>query len=243
MIADKVEHWIDRLVQASECTLGPVAAALLQRQPLTTDQAIDPSTFVDERGHRRTTDRPMLTWLTRPQGTMNQPFLDQQPAERPAADRHRSLDLELWENLAQGLPMTRPLGLGPLEPWTPASGPIEVWTERELSALHALWHLESLVSHSQRTGSPHDHSLTVARWHVENTQPDNATNHPWAIHVFIALWASDASGNPAFEAELYAQTQLHNCQVSLGRPDRLSALILIEAARALRDSQHAQPTG
>ena len=104
---------------------------------------------------------------------------------------------------------------------------LEVWTETELAALHALRRLAT-IRHEPRW---RDRALACARWHVENLQPDNATNRPWAVHLFVELGV--LGGVP--ESELYAQTLLHNCVVSLGRPDRLSAAILLDAALALED--------
>jgi len=71
--------------------------------------------------------------------------------------------------------------------------------------------------------------LEAARWHVEHTQPDNATGLPWAIHVMVDLACSEVDP----EAELFAQTLLHNCLVERGLPCRRAALILHDAARAL----------
>lgn len=111
-------------------------------------------------------------------------------------------------------------------------GSVELWTECELSALHALWRI------ARQTG---DALLTArcdnaARFHLAETQPDNATNRPWAIHVFILLAA--AHDDP--EADLYAQTLLHNCLVQAGRPDPLSARILADGAECLA---HATAAG
>lgn len=102
---------------------------------------------------------------------------------------------------------------------------IEVWTETELSCLHALW--RAGVAH----GKPQwqNRALDVARWHVTNLQPDNATNRPWAACLFAFLAARE---NDA-DAGLYAETLIHNCQVQNGKPDPLSALILIDSAEAL----------
>ena len=101
-------------------------------------------------------------------------------------------------------------------------GTIEVWTETELCALHALWH------HASREAPGGAMAQRVARavaWHVENTQPDNATNHPWAAHVFLR------HGTP--ESQHFAETLLSNCMVLNGRPDPLSAWILLDAAEGL----------
>jgi hypothetical protein len=101
---------------------------------------------------------------------------------------------------------------------------IEVWTDAELSALHALWWLA-------RDRARHDWMERVHRvrdWHLACTQPDNATNRPWALHVFLL------GDSP--EAVHYAETLLHNCQTQTGRPDVLSAWILLDAAAAIEET-------
>ncbi|MEO1585156.1 MAG: hypothetical protein AAFR96_11390, partial [Planctomycetota bacterium] len=66
---------------------------------------------------------------------------------------------------------------------------------------------------------------------IREIQPDNATNLPWAVHVFCVLAERDGDA----DASLYAETLLHNCVVGgAGRPDKLSALILLDSARRLR---------
>jgi len=72
-------------------------------------------------------------------------------------------------------------------------------------------------------------ALAAAEWHLEALQPDNATNRPWACHVFAILGVERARP----DAILHAQTLVHNCMVAQGRPDRRSALILVDAARAI----------
>ncbi len=111
-------------------------------------------------------------------------------------------------------------GPGPLWPLGRREA-IEVWTEAELSGLHALWALAR-----QRCRDDWARRARLARdWHLLNTQPDNATNRPWALHVFVL------GGTP--EARHYAETLLHNAMVGPGRPDLLSAWILLDAARWL----------
>ena len=97
---------------------------------------------------------------------------------------------------------------------------IELWTERELTIVHASWLLDGWTSIAESS----------ARWLVREIQPDNATNLPWAVHVFASLAIEDGS----HEARMYAETLLHNCLVSRGRPHELSALIVLDAARQLR---------
>jgi hypothetical protein len=63
-------------------------------------------------------------------------------------------------------------------------------------------------------------------WHLEHTQPDNATNRPWALHVFLR------EGTP--EARLYAETLLHNATASDARHEPLTRWILLDSVRELR---------
>jgi hypothetical protein len=101
---------------------------------------------------------------------------------------------------------------------------IEVWTDADLSALHALWFLARARQRddwTRRLGR-------VREWHLAHTQPDNATNRPWGLHVFLL----GGSG----ECVHYAETLLHNCLTMTGRPDPLSAWILLDAARAIEQA-------
>lgn len=98
---------------------------------------------------------------------------------------------------------------------------IEVWTEAELCGLHALWRLarqRERPDWKRRAERVRDH-------HLEHTQPDNATNRPWALHVFLL------GGSP--EHVHYAETLLHNAMASGGTPDPFSAWILLDAASEL----------
>jgi hypothetical protein len=102
---------------------------------------------------------------------------------------------------------------------------IEVRTERELAGLHALlW-----LALRERDAPALTRLLDAADWHLEHTQPDNATNRAWAAHVFLLL----ASKRNLPDARLYAETLVHNCMVTTGAPEPLSALILRDAAAAL----------
>jgi hypothetical protein len=98
---------------------------------------------------------------------------------------------------------------------------LEVWTECELSALHAL----SRLVRAEPTPARAARLEELRRWHLEHTQPDNATNRPWALHVFAR--AGDA------ESSLYAETLLHNMAASDARHEPLSRWILLDAARQL----------
>lgn len=163
-------------------------------------------TFADEAGHRRPVDRPFLSHL-----------VGVDPGDRP---RSAGLDSDLWWALHGSDSGARPLP--PPGPLVDASTLVlETWTEAELSSLHAL-------SWLARRG----HAWAAARidpaveWMLAHLQPDNATNHPWAIHVFV----DHAERRRAHESRLYAETLLHNCTVATGKPDRFSACILADAA-------------
>ncbi len=102
---------------------------------------------------------------------------------------------------------------------------LEAWTEMELASLHALfWH-----GHAQGRADLAALTDRIAQWHMENLQPDNATNRPWGVPMFVwrAVMHDDVT------AGLYAETLIHNCQVALGHVDALSAHILMDAADAL----------
>lgn len=172
--------------------------------------------FTDNLGHRRSIDAPVLAAM-----------LGTKPPASPAS--RRTVDEHLWWSLHDE-------SASPLQYIDDQSGsltkrepdqPIEVWTEVELAALHALSH------HLARTRSDEERTRIAARlrsaaeWHTAELQPDNATNHPWAVHVFATLGAT----NP--HAALHAQTLIHNATVATGRPDRFSAVLLLDAGRQL----------
>lgn len=156
------------------------------------------------------------------------------PAEalRPARAGRDSIDLRLWTAATAEVPSPRPIpvGEGPLAPWD-GSVAIEVWTEEELSAMHALARLVRRLGDAAARERLHQ----AIAWHLEHTQPDNATNRPWAIHAFLL------EGSP--EARAYAGTLLHNALAMQGRPVPLSAWILMDAAAELRMSASQGRTG
>ncbi|MCC6320202.1 MAG: hypothetical protein IT438_02055 [Phycisphaerales bacterium] len=106
-----------------------------------------------------------------------------------------------------------------------AATTIEVLTETDLCGLHAAWSLARLGGAPGLAGR----CLEAADWHAAELQPDNATQTPWAIHVFIVHGVVSHSATMLAEAE----SRLHACIVSRGRPDRRSALILDHAASEL----------
>jgi len=158
---------------------------------------------------------------------------NQPPTQPPQAPTHDDM---LWSILAQRRPPAADADLRPVptpHPTSPAPlfpdlrdrGPLEVWTERELAGLHALHRL----AQRDKNAPLARRAFNAARWHLQHTQPDNATNRPWATQVFLLLERQDN----APEARLYAETLIHNCMVTSGRPDPLSAEILRDAADAL----------
>lgn len=172
--------------------------------------------FADESGHRRAIDGALLARL-----------LKIDPPPPPPPGRALSPDEDLWWRSARRDARVDDVILaadGPLV-GSHRSPTIETWTECELSAMHAAWN----ILLDAPSASLYARLLAGASWLTTNLQPDNATNHPWAVHAFIHLW--NATGDAAFRH--YAETLIHNCQVQLGRPDRFSALLLLDAANAL----------
>ncbi len=102
---------------------------------------------------------------------------------------------------------------------------LEVWTECELGALHAL----ARFARRHPAASRDARLAELVAWHLEHTQPDNATNRPWALHVFLR------EGTP--EARLYAETLLHNATASDARHEPLTRWILLDSVRELRALQ------
>lgn len=153
----------------------------------------------------------------------------------PVGDGRAASNLESWwAALLRRGPVPEFSDAGPLLPEDPDEA-IEVWSEHELSALHAAWWL------GRSSGPLRDRVDRAVRWHTENLQPDNATNHPWAVHVFaeFSLRTGDAG------ARLHADTICHNYRVlqsQAARPDAerpeergelFSALIMLDASRAM----------
>ncbi|MDQ7012609.1 MAG: hypothetical protein Q9O74_01780 [Planctomycetota bacterium] len=203
--------------------IDAVANAALRGTPLEQALAAPPEealafarAFADDAGHRRAIDRPLLAWV-----------LDLDPWDASGDAETDRCDLRLWRALRRDPPLAphRLMGRpsGPLAPECRDEG-LEVWTEVELASLQALWW------HARQAGSAelHDRARTHARWLMDEIQPDNGTNHAWAVAAFAEL---AAEGNT--DATLYAETLLHNCQVTLGRADLLSAVLLVDASRCV----------
>lgn len=185
--------------------------AVLGSDPLV---GINPDTFADENGNRRSIDRPLLAWLLH---------------FTTAPTNDAGLDLVLWDALANDTSFDDAAiaADGPLQDANaPGRGEvaIEVWTERELAAIQALWTIgvQRIEPHFTRRAE------AAAQWCVQELQPDNATAHPWAVNAFASL---AAQGD--LEADLYAQTLMHNAQVGTGRPGRFASIVLLASLRSL----------
>ncbi|MGP1308813.1 MAG: hypothetical protein ACTS27_01290 [Phycisphaerales bacterium] len=181
--------------------------------------------FCPRSGDDRTSVRPLGLWIARGEPS------------RIAAPNRVDPDAFLWWRLvvndaeaalrkiadARGTPRS-PSDAGALFPQG-AYTAIEVWTEAELSSLQALWWLCRM-----QAGAPlRDVMFDSARWHLENTQPDNATNRPWAIPVFLEMAVDEQSP----DARLFAETLLHNALAGQERSEPFSGLILRDAADAV----------
>lgn len=140
----------------------------------------------------------------------------------PGAAADAGVDVLAWASLADPARWLPTSDRGPYFPELRETS-IEVWTEAELTVLHArAWA-------DVQAGGLGERSLSAARWLMAEVQPDNATGRPWAAHVFAWL---DACGID--DARLYAETLLHNTLVAgSGRPEPLSACILLDSARWL----------
>ncbi|MBY0307408.1 MAG: hypothetical protein K2Q09_01575, partial [Phycisphaerales bacterium] len=193
--------WVKRLRGAAEATLGkaPVIPA--------------PGAFRDERRNRLETDEGLFASL---RGGV---------WRAAGGSGGRGGDVQLWGGApvdAVVLPWPGgPEGRALLGDWTqqpmdrPCAG-LEVWGERELSALHALWTRARGTEGVERSRWVR-RGYGACRWLLENLQPDNATNYPWSVHVWVLVSGAGEWGSGLGpEARVYAETLLHNCRVGAG---------------------------
>lgn len=208
--------------------LRSIARRSLEDAGLPPDHDPDPAAFADDMGHRRPLDAHFFAWRrSRVRGTPPTPQPPPAPDDGPdaalwhaltdpAADPHAALDA-----FDTGSSRDR-TDSGALFGQHAGRVPLEVWTERELAAAHALgW-----LARDRADGSLQQRVDAAMAWHLDNLQPDNATNHPFAVHLFLV----HAAHREHHAGRMYAETLLHNCQVSMGRADTLSAHILLDAA-------------
>jgi len=133
---------------------------------------------------------------------------------------------------------------------------IEVWTECELAVLHAgfrrLVELEPDPDPDPDPATVPPVTIGAARlardladavaWHLEHTQPDNATTHPWGLHAILEL------GRPTGEAIDHAGSMLHAMQAAAvmtpdGRPDPISRWIVADLVRTFEHLAARSGTG
>lgn len=213
MMQPSLTTWQTRLSRAANSRLAGIGWPA-------PDAATFVKSFRDDAGHRRPVDGAFLAHVT---------------GIAPMHDGSGSPDCRLWFEAARPRASRderavqaaldadpRALAMGLRE-----SG-IEIWTETELSCLHALTWL----------GADREPRATIAaRFLIEELQPDNGTNHPWAIHWFA--WLECTRGD--LDAGLYAQALLHNAMTAGGGvPDLFSAIILHDAARWIADRATSQ---
>jgi hypothetical protein len=171
--------------------------------------------FTDEYGNRARTTKPFLAHLL--------------GITLPTQVVSGDLDEQLWWSIVSSGGVPNKLSSGPSLTAHSNDAAIEHWTQVELCALHALWHL-NLRSPNQSALA----RLTEAGvWLMNELQPDNAINRPWGIPVFVYLSVALESETDRSTASMYAQTLAHNCCISLGKPDILSACILHDSATSL----------
>jgi len=203
-------EWAAHLHAMSEPVLGAVP---FDADPETRRAFV--RSFRDEFGARGVAAVCVLAWTLRVQpGTEG---FDEDP------------DTALWRVLLGGGQDPTPADPDPNGGLVaPEAYAIEHRTLIELSALHALTHLYDPPVHAALD----DRLAALVDWHTRELQPDNAVNRPWAIHAFIArsIDARERDPDRALDALVHAQTLAHNCRISLGKPDLVSAIILRDAA-------------
>ncbi len=204
-------EWAARLRRIA----GPVLAKTPLVAPATAAEKLDYiGSFTDEAGTRRHWDPFLLGHML---------GVRVKPSREPW----------LWSWNALASTEADALGTGRLSPpffAEPDSWSLEQETEKELAGLHAWSWLVGREPLAHARGSVDPRFDAAVQWTIANIQPDNATNHPWAIQVFLSR-AADPT--PDTDARMYAETMLHNCLVTTGQPDLVSALILWDAAKWL----------
>ena len=184
------------------------------------------TTFRDNMGQRRAVDRPLLHWLL---GVPLSLLSDDASPDVRAWEKLAGLTREFLRSspggTAHDLLIDAEDEVLPHAPLVGDPRAIEIATETELGVLHATWNLATV----ERSWIQLRPAVAAARWMIANVQPDNATGHPWAVHAFLTL-ADDGDQ----EAAMYAETLIHNTLVAgNGKPDRFSALLLLDAAHML----------
>ncbi|MFK7758638.1 MAG: hypothetical protein AB8C13_01685 [Phycisphaerales bacterium] len=181
--------------------------------------------FADEYGGKRTTDQALLSRV------LSTPY---KPSARLSATVAVDVDHKLWNAVHDD---------SPWEYLIPDQGglvnegdyAIEHRTLIELCSLHALSHLVDAKNGSAFDGlSQRVHRLVD--WHTRELQPDNGIHRPWGMHAFVLRSVDESCAmDMRLNTMLHAQTLLSNCCVSMGKPDLLSGIILIDSLNTLTE--------
>ena len=132
----------------------------------------------------------------------------------------RDIDLEMTDSAVAAIVAT-PGRDGSLHEMV-SDDSLDTWTYRELVGLHAL---ARLALH-RRNKAWALRVEQIAHFHLENTQPDNATNQPWGVFAF--LWSEKTRG--------FAEQQLHDATThGGGKIQLLPAMLLADAADCLAE--------
>lgn len=251
-VHEQMLNWAERLATLARGVLAESLSRARMNEPTALPGDIGlllAREFRDEMGHARPIARWVILHACAARPEVAATLGTEQGASVHSAASPSSADDRLWSAL-----LTRPLGdfseqvrdclrtdallagdavallPGPAirQASLESGNPIEVWTETELAGLHALW----WHARGEPTGTLMRVVDAAVEWHLEHTQPDNATNHPWAAHVFLLDWVKHRRE----ESRLFAETLVHNCQVTFGRPDQLSAWILLDCAHGMAAS-------
>lgn len=207
MSLSELEGWSQRLKSLARAALDQTPLVANAPEPPECDAFI--RTFSDELGHKRVVDRAVLSRLL---GIDPGPALSGSP------------DVAWWWSLSGWADRPTPAPSGAITPVRSDQG-IELWSEIELGSLHAAWN----AALDEQDSALHARCLEATAWHVRELHPDNATAHAWALHGFVLC----AHETGLTEAWVHAEMLLHACMVGMGRPDRFSACLMLDAGRAL----------
>ncbi|MBU6412844.1 MAG: hypothetical protein KGS45_05175 [Planctomycetes bacterium] len=220
MNRDVITMWAERLDTLTQQLVFPALTAEKER-------FVDG--FADGMGDRRPIDRPLLARIIGglPHCFVNQEGDDAATAMMRAVGRR---DVSAIRNLIREPDAHIPMPLIA----EPSIATLEAETERELAAVHAL---ASLVLANAAFADLRPRLLGAAKWLIAEIQPDNATHRPWAVHAFVFA-AAVLEPHAAIDAEMYAQTLVHNAVVASGatsgKIDVFSLVLLRDAQQVLQ---------
>ncbi len=137
----------------------------------------------------------------------------------------RDADMEIIDAVVSSA-ISQPGRDNSLHPFSPDES-LDTWTYRELVSLHALANLALL----RRNATWSNRVEQIALFHLENTQPDNATNQPWGVFAFA--WS--AKTRPFAEQQIHdaAAHASNDVSVSSNGLQPVAAMLLADALRAI----------